>query len=275
MNLIVAILIFIFGTVIGSFLSVVIFRLRHNLKGIFFSRSICPNCKKKLKWRYLIPVISWLFLRGKCGYCGKKISAHYFLLELTNGLLFLTAFLFFNFLNQVPSTVDPSIINFTVNYQALYLFIFYLILFTLFVAIFFYDLLYKEIPDRFSIPAIVIAFAGNIFFNLQSIENMLIGAAAIFLFFAVQYFGSKGRWLGGGDLRMGILMGILFGWELGLMALVISYLFGAIISLVLLLSKKATRKSTVPLGPFLITGSIITLLYGNEILQWYLGNLTF
>ncbi len=273
MTLFVSILVFIFGTAIGSFLSVIIHRIRHKQKGILLSHSVCPSCKKKLKWRHLIPVFSWLFLRGKCGYCGKKISTHYFSLEVITGLLFLLTFLVWGFIIEIPSTVDPTLLNYAINWHQFEIFIFYIILFTFLIGIFFYDLLYQEIPDRFSIPAIGITIAGVLLLGLTPPLSMLIGGAGIFLFFLAQLVLSKGKWIGGGDLRLGALMGLLLGWQLGLIALVISYFLGSITSIVLLIQKKANRKSAIPFGPFLVTGTVIAIFYGNQILSWYLGTL--
>lgn len=273
MTLFVSILVFIFGTAIGSFLSVVIHRIRHKQKGILLSHSVCPSCKKKLKWRHLIPVLSWLFLRGKCGFCGKKISTHYFSLELITGLLFLLTFLVWNFVLEIPSTVNPELLNYAINWHLFETFIFYIILFTFLIGIFFYDLLYQEIPDRFSLPAIAVTIVAVLLLGLTPPLSMLIGGAGIFLFFLAQLVMSKGKWIGGGDLRLGALMGLLLGWKLGLIALIISYFLGSLASVILLIQKKANRKSAIPFGPFLVTGTVIAIFYGNQILSWYLGTL--
>lgn len=273
MTLFASIIVFILGATIGSFLSVVVYRVKKKKKGIFLSHSICPECKKKLKWRHLIPIFSWLFLRGKCAYCGKKVSAHYFTMEVITGLLFLATFLVWNFIEAVPSIVDPSLLNYVIDWQTFEIFIYYLIIFTLLLGIFFYDLIYKEIPDRFSIPAIAIAIAGGLILGLVPPLSMLFGGVGILAFFMAQFFLSKGKWIGGGDLRLGALMGILLGWELGLIALIAAYLLGSIASVVLLIQKKATRKTAIPFGPFLVTGTIVAVFYGNQILSWYIGTL--
>ncbi|MCK9186632.1 prepilin peptidase [Candidatus Gracilibacteria bacterium] len=261
-----ATLAFILGTILGSFLSVVIYRTKTDKPGMVLGRSICPFCKKKLKFRYLIPVLSWLFLRGKCGYCGKKIGVHYLALEIITGLIFLATFLNFNF-------IDIKFDQLFLNYEMLKLWIFYTIEFLFLTAIFFYDLQYKEIPDRFSLTAIVIAIAGNLLFGTVTPINMAIGGASIFLFFALQFLLSNGKWIGGGDLRLGLLIGILLGWEKGLVALTIAYIVGAILSLVLMGMKKLDRKSQIPFGPFLITGTLVAFFFGKQILDWYLNGI--
>ncbi|MDP2642263.1 MAG: prepilin peptidase [Candidatus Peregrinibacteria bacterium] len=261
-----AILAFILGTVFGSFLSVIIYRIKSNKKGMILGRSMCPFCKKKLKFRYLVPVLSWLFLRGKCGYCGKKIGINYLALEVATGLTFLVLFLTFNF-------IEIKFDQFFLNYEMLKLFVFYTIEFLFLMAIFFYDLQYKEIPDRFSITAIVLAITGNILLNTVNPLNMAIGGISISLFFALQFLLSRGKWIGGGDLRLGFLMGVLLGWEKGLVALIIAYMVGALLSLILLGMKKLDRKSQIPFGPFLVTGTLIAFFFGQQILDWYFGGI--
>lgn len=241
-------------------------------------RSICPACKKKLKWRHLFPILSWLFLRGKCGYCGKKISAHYLMLELVTGLLFLACFQQWNFI----TTIYPT--SYLVDWQIFETFLFYLVEFSLLIAILFYDLMHKEIPDQLSLPAIAIAIVGLIFLNPSTATaiNMLIGGGIIFLFFLIQFVLSKGKWIGGGDLRLGALMGILLstgeqfsGWNYAILGLVIAYLSGGVISLILMAGKKIHRKSTIPFGPFLVTATIIVIFYGDQILDWYLNKMLY
>ncbi|MFC1615606.1 prepilin peptidase [Patescibacteria group bacterium] len=275
MTLFTAILIFIFGSTIGSFISVLIYRIHEKKKGIIFSKSICPSCNKEIKWRHLIPIFSWLLLRGKCAYCGKKFSIHYMLLELITGTIFVLTFLKWNFIQTSASIVDPNLYNFAIDWNIFEVFIFYLIEFTLLIGIFFYDLKYKLIPDRFSLPAIGIGIAGALIFGFPELYSMIIGAVIIFGFFYLQFVLSKGTWIGGGDLRLGVVMGILLGWELGLAALIISYIIGSIISLGLLATKKATRKTKIPFGPFMVTGILITIFYGQQILDWYFSILSF
>jgi len=275
MTFLTSIIVFILGTAIGSFFSVVVHRTKKGKKGILLSRSICPSCKKKIKWKHLIPVFSWVFLQGKCSYCKKTISFHYLLLEILTGLIFVATFLNWNFIEVIPALTNPGILNYSMDWQIFQIFLFYIVTFSFLIAIFFYDLKYKEIPDRFSLPAIAIAIAGGIVFNIISPLTMLIGGLAVFVFFFLQFLISKGTWIGGGDLRMGALIGVLLGWEKGLLAVIISYFIGAILSIYLLATKRVGRKSTIPFGPFLVIGTIISLFYGQCILDWYLTTLLF
>lgn len=283
MQLLASAIMFILGSAIGSFLSVVIYRIQAKKKGILTGQSMCPACKKKLKWRHLIPVFSWIFLRGKCAYCNKKISVHYLMLELLTGALFLVSFLHWNFLIGIPSTINPEFLNYAIDWKIFSILAFYLVEFSFLMAIFFFDLLHKEIPDQLSLPAIAIAIIGIISFSptMQTGVNMLIGGGIIFLFFFLQYVISKGTWIGGGDLRLGALMGILLswstggfsGWLVGILALVIAYLIGGVFSVILIIEKKLHHKSTIPFGPFLVIGTITAIFFGQEILNWYFNTL--
>lgn len=274
MELLTATLVFILGATIGSFLSVVIFRLKHKMKGILFGRSIDVHTKKPLKPQHLIPILSFIFLRGKSPYNGKKISTHYIILEVVMGLLFLATYLNWNFLVSTASTANPEFLIYSINWATLESFVFNAVILSFLMAIFFYDLFYKEIPDRLSIPALGVALAAGLVTGTPTLLDMAAGALAIFLFFAVQFFLSKGKWIGGGDLRLGAMMGAILGLKMGILALTLSYVLGSVVSLALLASKKATRKTQIPFGPFLVTGTIAAMFFGTEILNWYLNLVT-
>ena len=245
--------VFLFGLIVGSFLNCVIYRLEHKqsfLKG----RSFCPHCQHTLSWQDLIPVFSFLFLRGKCRYCNKKISIQYPLVEIATGLLFLLIFTFFNNL----------------------FFVCFLFLISSFlIVIFVYDLKHFIIPDKVVFPAIAVALVFNfqfLIFNQFSIFNSLIlsavGASAFFLFIVLV---SRGKWMGVGDIKLAFLMGLLLSFPHILVALFFSFLIGAIIGIGLILVKRKTMKSEVPFGPFLVIGTFIALFFGEIIINWYWG----
>ncbi|MBT3864398.1 prepilin peptidase [Candidatus Peregrinibacteria bacterium] len=270
MTLFVSVLLAVFGVSLGSFLSVLTHRTKHKKKGTFFGRSMCPHCKKTLKWNHLVPVISYLALRGKCAYCGKRISKHYFAIEFFTGALMVLIFLNWNFVNAIPSSINPDIWNYSIDWKIFEYFIFYALEGIFLSAIFFYDLLYKEIPDRFSIPAIVLALLGILTLGEPSYMGAGIGVGIIAVFFGGQIVLSKGQWLGGGDLRLGVLMALLLGTERLILALVLSYLIGALIAIPLLIAGKANRKTALPFGPLLIAGLLIALFAGNQLIDLYL-----
>lgn len=247
-----AFLIFIFGTMVGSFLNVVILRLKDNEKFIR-GRSHCPKCKSKLKWYENIPLLSFIFLLGKCKHCKQKISWQYFLVELATGLLFLLAFLNINIIN-------------------IYLFYYFIIL-SFLIIIFVYDLKYYLILDKISIPAIIFVLIFKISTSPNSLTSLILSilsAIVISGFFLLQFIISKGKWIGGGDIRLGFLMGIILGWQMSLIALFLGYVLGLIISLPLLIAGRKKMKSEVAFGTFLVASTIITMFYGDKILEWYL-----
>ena len=229
--------IFILGLAVGSFLNCVIYRLETG--GSFLrGRSFCPHCKHLLGWPDLIPVLSFLILKGRCRYCHKKISFQYPLVEIATGLLFL---LIFNF--------QFSIFNYLIA--------------PFLVIIFVYDLKHFIIPDEVIYPAIAIAAICNF-----SAWPSALGAAA---FFGAIVLISRGKWMGVGDIKLGFLMGLILGWPNILVALFLAFLIGAIIGVGVIISGKKTLKSEVPFGPFLVTGTIISLFWGQKIINWYLN----
>lgn len=242
--------IFVLGLCIGSFLSAAIYRAHTKGKSLVKGRSACPKCDHKLDAKDLIPVLSYLFQMGKCRYCKKHISLHYPLLEILTGALF--AAVFFEFGATLTSAL-------------------YILIGTFMIGIFFEDLLYKEISNGFMIPLVILALVLNLLMGIVDIQNMLIAVTVAILIFGGQIFLSKGKWLGGGDLKFGIFMGILLGWKLLLVAIFASYMLGAVISFVLLISGKATRRTEVAFGPMLIIGTLTAIFYGNDIINWYLN----
>ncbi|MDP4008432.1 MAG: prepilin peptidase [Candidatus Peregrinibacteria bacterium] len=256
-------IIFIFGTMIGSFISVLIHRIHENKPGILLGRSQCTQCKYKLRPLDLIPLFSYIFTRGKCRSCKKSISLTYPALELMTGFTFLALYLF------TPSIFELHEVTYNTGY--LHTVLFYYFTFTALIFTFFYDLKYLEISDRILLPLIIIGiilpFTPNYFLEPK---DMALGLLIPIAFFAFQIIISKGKWIGGGDLRIGAVMGVLLGWKAVLLALFVGYCIGAVISLLLLTSKKFTRKSMIPFGPFLVIGTYIAFFYGEAIIKWYL-----
>lgn len=283
MKIIFYLIIFVFGLVVGSFLNCVIYRLEKK-KSFLKGRSFCPHCCHFLSWKDLIPVLSFLILRGRCRYCGKKISVQYPLVEISTGLLFLlialsnSQFSFF----LISDKLLISNCHFLVN-------LFYLLIICSFlVIIFVYDLKHFIIPDKIVYPAVIIVLIyrllgvlsfnhWNLFEWRLKIENWnfllhpLLAAAGASAFFLGIVLFSRGRWMGMGDVKMAFLMGLLLGFPSILAALFFAFFVGAIIGIGLILAKKRTLKSEVPFGPFLTVGTFIALLWGQKIVNWYLS----
>ncbi len=268
-NLFFLVLFFVFGASVGSLISVVITRIRHNQKGIILGRSQCPKCKKRLHWQHLIPVLSYILLKGRCAHCSKEIGKIYIALEIVTGAVFAFIFTQNNFF--IGDSVHGLIQNSVIEYGVFWLAIYQMIIYSILILIFVYDYLYQEIPDLFSVPLIIVGLIGTILSGVPTLGSMLIGGLIGVGFFGGQYLISKGKWIGEGDIRLGFFMGVFLGWQLMLIAIVISYLVGSIVSLFLLSNKKAKMSSEIAFGPFLIVGLFIAQFWGKAIVELYLG----
>ncbi len=238
------------GLAFGSFASLVIHRLHTRDKSLLGARSFCPKCATQLGVRDLVPVFSYLVNKFKCRFCKKPISVRYPLLELSMaGIFFLTV--------ALVGTGDVT--------QTL----FYLFIAFVFIVLTFYDFLFQEIPDQISLPAIFITILYVLLNGVHTPLNLAIGIAIPVIFFGTLHFGSKGRWLGGGDIRIGALMGALLGYPMILTGLFFGYLFGSIYSLTGLALKKFGRQTQIPFAPFLLLGAYVALFWGQSILDWY------
>ena len=267
--LLTGIFVFLFGVCIGSFLNCAIYRMeaKKSLNG----RSFCPHCKHSLNWKDLFPVLSFIFLGGKCRYCKKKISWQYPMSEIVTGILFVLIFWRFSVIPSLtgnPGTSNaiwiPAFAGMT--YLA---FLFYIAGSMIF--IFIYDLKHYIIPDKVLFPAIGIAFFYRLFEKL-SISNFapyFWGALIASGFFLIIFLVTRGRGMGFGDVKLAVLMGLLLGVQNVIVALFFAFMLGAIIGIILLAGKKKGLKSEVPFAPFLITGTFIALFYGSQIVNWY------
>lgn len=241
------IFVFVLGLIFGSFLNALIWRLYHK-KSIVQGRSQCPHCQHKLGFWDLIPLASFIFLQGRCRYCHAKISWQYPAVELASALGFLL-------IGQMPLGLTEKVWLGGLFFLSLLIFV--------------YDLKYLLIPDVAIILGVVWIAGYVLLLNRgQMISSLIAGLAASLFFFAL-YSLSQGRWLGGGDVKLGFLMGLFLGWPNILLALLLAYILGAIIGLGLLIFKKATLKSQVPFGPFLIAATVLVYVYGQEIVGRY------
>jgi len=250
------VLIFIIGASVGSFLNVLIDRLPNN-KSIT-GRSHCDYCKKKLAWFDLIPVFSFLFLKGRCRYCKKKLSFQYPLIEILTGLIF---FFIFNF--QFKIFIEFSIFNF----QFLKLIILLGIVSCL-IVIFVSDLKYHLISDYILIACGVFSALFHLTNSNQFqlilttfLPSGLIVALPIFLI----YFISHERAMGLGDVYLAAIIGFLLGWKEGFLAIYIAFITGAIIGLILIFLNKKKIKSKIAFGPFIVIGTVVMLFYGDKV----------
>jgi len=264
--------VFIIGCFIGSFLNVIVDRLPRS-EGVITGRSHCESCTRKLPWHDLIPLLSFFFLGGKCRYCKARLSLYYPVIEGATGLLFsLTVFLIWQ--EWVPLSDTMHLYFLTTAY--------YLCIDALLILVFFTDLKYGIIPFRIVFWALGLTIFWYGFLTLfqhtlpvnfpvwiqESLVNYFLSAVGVFLFFLGLFFITRGKGLGFGDVVYVILMGLLLGFPKVILGLYIAFLSGALLALLLvLLQKKKFHGGTIPFGPFLVLGTIVSLYWGNTIIE--------
>lgn len=249
------ILVFFFGLILGSFLNSVIWRLRDNIAIFTRSRSMCTQCRNQLSWKENIPLISWLFLKGKCLHCKKDISLYYPLVELGTAVVF--TFIVYKYFPNAQFSEWSLVRD--------------LFFITTLILIFIQDLRYQEISSDVVWGGAIIGLAINVTFLNKDISSMALGVLIGGGFFLAQYLISKGRWIGGGDVRMGAMMGVWLGWPSVLVALFLAYIFGAFVGVYLLVTKKAGKNTEIPFGTFLAVGTLVALYFGDKLVTWYVG----
>lgn len=237
---------FLMGLIVGSFLNSLIYRWYNNLS--LWGFSFCPECKKRLQPRELIPLLSFLWLGGKCRHCSAKINWQYFAIELATGVVF-ALFYFKNPFLDLALARD-------------------LIFATILLFVLIFDLKYLLILDKVIYPAIIIGCALNLLSGMIWWDiggGVLIG----WLFFFLQFILTKGKGIGFGDVKFGILIGCFLGWQLTVLAIILAYLIGGIVASILLLSRKKSFGDLLPMGTLLAFAALIVMLWGEQILKWY------
>ncbi len=255
------ILVFIIGASIGSFINCLVYRLEKG-KGFVKGSSYCPKCKHQLKWLDLVPLLSFLALRGKCRYCKEKISWRYPLIEIAIGVLFL---LIFNF--QFSVSIEFSIFNFQTILQLLYLWA----IASALMIVFLFDLKTYLIPDKIVYPAIGLVLVYQAIIDYHTLPSILLAGLGAAGFFFIIWAMGRGKWMGFGDVQLALLMGLFLGWPNILVALFSSFFLGSIIGITLMILGHKKMKSQVPFGPFLVVGTFLALFWGDKIVNWYLN----
>lgn len=255
------VLIFVFGTIIGSFLNVVIYRFGTG-KSISKGRSICMSCNKTLRWYELIPVFSFLIQSGRCRRCASAISHQYPIVELLTGFMFT-----FLIMHLLP-VLSVSQILFT-TLVSIYAFIF-----SILIVICVYDMRHKIIPNDLAYAFILTAFFSlfinytghGSFFTLPELSRVIAGPLFALPFALIWYFG-KGRLMGLGDAKLILGLAWLFNPLESFALLTISFWLGAILSIALMLisKKKIGMKTEIPFAPFLVLGALIVFFFNLNI----------
>lgn len=248
--LIFSFIFFIYGIVIGSFLNVVI--LRTPLKeSLAKERSHCMKCGHTLAWYDLFPLFSYLFLGGKCRYCKVHISCQYPIVEATNGLLYVGLYLAYGF-----------------NVEC----ILYCLCSSALLSLSFIDWRTKEIPIGFNIFIFLLGLV-RLITDFSNWSQYVIGLFAVSGFLFLLLVLSRGRAMGGGDIKLMAATGLLLGWQLNIVAFLIGCVVGSIIHLTLMAVKKADR--VLAFGPYLSMGIYIAMICGEQLVSWYLSMWSF
>jgi len=258
-------MLFILGTIVGSFVNVVIYRTVEGEDWVR-GRSRCDRCRKTIKWYDNIPLFSYLFLQGKCRYCQKTISIQHPVIELITGLLFVwwyaIGFTFFRLVAAPLTIIQPM---------------FWLIVGILLLIIFMSDWLYQVIPDYANYGLGVLAILYRLYLSLsgamrwQDFWLALLTGIVMFLILFTIWAVTRGRGMGFGDVKFAFVMGVLLGWPRAGVALFLAFMLGAIVGIVLLLFKVIKPRQRIAFGPFLILGTAISLIWGTGIWGWYWG----
>ncbi len=237
---------FLFGLVIGSFLNVLIYRIPKH-ENIVVKRSHCMNCGYQLAWYDLIPVFSWLGLKGRCRKCKEKISVQYPLIEALNGVLYVLVF-------AVRG----------VNIDSLLICLLSSMLVTLSVI----DFRTFEIPLGINITILVLGLI-RMALDYSNWLDHVIGLFSVSVFLWLIYQFSKGRAIGGGDVKLMGAAGLFMGWKLTLLSLALGCVLGALIHV--LRMKLSGKDHVLAMGPYLAAGIFISVLWGERLIGWYLG----
>jgi leader peptidase (prepilin peptidase)/N-methyltransferase len=253
MNTVTLILVIIVGLALGSFANVCIYRIPKK-KSILFPSSFCPKCGKGIRFYDNIPILSYLILRGRCRDCGTRIPLQYPLVEFLTAALVTLAYLRFGL---------------SWDFAARGILIIVMIL------TFFIDLKHRIIPDTLTLPGVALGFLMSFLVSSPSVLNSLLGiAVGGGMFYLAAVLGEllfKKESMGGGDIKLAMMLGAFLGWQNILLILLISSFLGSLIGgLALLFSKDVKQTRTIPFGPFLALGAVIAMFLGDSIISAYL-----
>lgn len=239
------------GAVMGSFLNVLVIRIREGAS--VWGRSRCVHCQHELKARHLVPILSWVWLGGRCGFCEKRIHIQYPLVELASALVFCLVYA------RQPFFQRPEVwLGFL--FESMFLWSF------LGLAVF--DLRWKLLPVEPMVFLAGLAALLNIYVFGVPWSSVLVGIMVGGVFLGAQFWWSRGRWMGGGDPWLGVLMGAFLGWPGVGFALYLAYVIGGILVALLWALRIVHRGTRLPFAPFLVGGTLGALVFGRALDHW-------
>ena len=251
----IELILFIFGSCIGSFLNVCIYRLP-NSKSIVYPPSACPGCGTPIRFYDNIPILSFLLLRGKCRSCHTRVSLRYPLIELMGGLFAICVYL-----------------KFGISLHAL---IYYILIASLIVVIFI-DIDYMIIPNEITLPGIPVGFIAALFLPeityIDSLLGISLGFGVFWIIGQVHYMIRKTEGMGGGDIKLLAMIGAFIGWKGILLTIFLSSAIGTISNIPGMLASRKFFNYKLPYGPFIAIGAIIHIFFGDKLIDWYINQL--
>jgi len=252
LNPAIVFIIFLFGLCIGSFLNVCIYRLPASKTITDPPRSICPSCNRQIRYYDNIPILSYLWLKGRCRHCGTRIPFRYVVVELMTGVV--AVGILFHF-------------GLTLEGLIYFVFISSLIIMT------FIDIDHRIIPDVITLPGILIGLIASLALPTVGFKNavigMLVGGGSLWLVAWVYYLLTRKDGMGGGDIKLLAMMGTIVGLKGVIFTIFVSSAVGTVVGVTLMIIKGKDMKFAVPFGPFLSIGAITYIFFGHEIIRAY------
>lgn len=242
----------LFGLGLGSFVNVLVIRT-HQQASPWFGRSRCVSCGHHIAWYDNIPLISFAALRGRCRHCQRTLSWQYPLVEATTATLF-------------------SLVAWQLGLTWWTIWAWAIV--TVMVAIAVYDARWSLLPDNFSIALAIIGVGWPLFAGVTWIDVLLGGVIGVG-FFGAQYLVSRGRWVGSGDIVLAGALGLLLGWRMLGLALLLAYFIGSLVAAIMLATRRQQASGAMAFGPYLVAGAFLAWLWGEQIIDWYFSHALF
>jgi leader peptidase (prepilin peptidase)/N-methyltransferase len=240
------------GLCVGSFLNVCIHRLPRG-ESVLWPASHCPRCARSLLWYQNIPVVSWLVLRGRCGFCGAPISPRYPIVEVGTAVVWMLVAFF-----TPPGWLLASRLVFA----------------TMLIVLFMIDLEHQILPNVITLPGILVGLAFSVVAPpglIDALVGALAGGGVLYAIAMGYYLLRKEEGMGMGDVKMLAMIGAFLGWRAVIITLVLSSFVGATIGLVLIASQRGGMRYALPFGTFLSVAALVAMLVGDRLMAWYLG----